>query len=64
MAYGGLSLAEAARDALRDVRRLGGYGGAICVTPDGEIATPVSAEAMARAWRAGEDGEVRVELVR
>ena len=62
MAFADAPLGEAARAALDDVRVLGGHGGAICVTPGGEIATPVSAEAMARAWRTGDEGETRVAL--
>ena len=55
MAYGGATLAAAARDALAHVARLGGTGGLIAVDRRGRIALPFNTEGMYRGYvRAGE----------
>jgi beta-aspartyl-peptidase (threonine type) len=56
MAYGGASLATAARDALAHVRRLGGTGGLIAIDRRGRIALPFNTDGMYRGYvRAGDD---------
>ena len=45
----GLSLDDAAREMLDEVARLGGDGGLIAVTRDGEIAMPYNSQGMKRA---------------
>jgi L-asparaginase/beta-aspartyl-peptidase (threonine type) len=49
IAYGGEPLARAAQAALDQVKALGGDGGLIAITRDGEIATPWNSEGMKRA---------------
>lgn len=57
LAYGGEPLDRAARATLDEVQALGGDGGLIAVTRDGEIATPWNSEGMKRAV-VTPDGEV------
>jgi L-asparaginase/beta-aspartyl-peptidase (threonine type) len=49
MAYARQSLHAAAAGALADMARLGGDGGLIAVSADGEVATPYVSEGMKRA---------------
>ena len=54
----GLSLDEAVQEMLDEVKRLGGDGGLIAVTRDGQIAMPYNSEGMKRAC-----GSSRTEIV-
>ncbi|MDQ3850228.1 MAG: isoaspartyl peptidase/L-asparaginase [Actinomycetota bacterium] len=58
MLLGGQALAEAASGALEAVRAVGGLGGAICVSAQGEMAMPCTDACLSRAWRVGA-GDVR-----
>ena len=55
MLHAGEDLETAAAAALETVGSAGGEGGAICVDAGGAIAMPLTAEAMPRAWRCGDD---------
>jgi L-asparaginase/beta-aspartyl-peptidase (threonine type) len=61
MRYGNQGLARAAEQALEEVARLGGSGGLVAVSRDGELELPFNSPGMYRAW-VGEDGEVRVAI--
>ncbi|MGE0596994.1 MAG: isoaspartyl peptidase/L-asparaginase family protein [Hyphomonadaceae bacterium] len=50
IAYAGVSLADAAQAALDDVKKLGGDGGLIAVSKQGEVATPFTSRGMKRAF--------------
>ncbi len=47
----GTPLAQALQDALGEVSRWGGSGGAVAISASGELAAVFSTPAMARAWR-------------
>jgi L-asparaginase/beta-aspartyl-peptidase (threonine type) len=49
MRFGGQTLEAAARDALAEIKALGGDGGVICVAADGRIAMPYVSGGMKRA---------------
>ena len=55
--WAGASLADAAREAIADIARLGGEGGMICVDARGRVAMPFVSAGMKRAC-ATWDGEV------
>jgi beta-aspartyl-peptidase (threonine type) len=55
MKYKGLSLENAAREAIERQTELGGEGGLIAVDSDGNLALPFNSEGMYRGW-ANEDG--------
>jgi beta-aspartyl-peptidase (threonine type) len=57
----GTDVNDAAIAALQDVAALGGTGGCIAVTTDGEVVVRYTTEAMARAW-ATVDGDVTAEV--
>ncbi len=57
------TLDTACREALEDMRALGGRGGCIAISRDGELALPFNAQQMFRAW-AGADGLVKVAIGR
>lgn len=63
MAYGGVSLKEAARQAIDALQRLGGSGGLIAVDRDGNLALPFNSPGMYRAW-VDAGGESRVAIYR
>jgi L-asparaginase / beta-aspartyl-peptidase len=56
----GVALGAAMREALDGVARLGGDGGGIAVTPDGEFSASFNSRAMARGWRDAEGSVTRV----
>jgi len=58
----GVSADGAASDALMDVARWGGTGGAVVLTADGTLVALHDTAAMAQAWR-GADGPCRAEVV-
>ncbi|MGE5566912.1 MAG: isoaspartyl peptidase/L-asparaginase family protein [Parcubacteria group bacterium] len=55
--FGGETLREAADAVLGQIAALGGDGGLIAVTADGELAMPWNSEGMKRAWLTA-DGEI------
>jgi beta-aspartyl-peptidase (threonine type) len=55
------SLADASREALDDMRSLGGKGGCIAISRDGEVALPFNSQQMYRAW-VGADGCTQVAV--
>lgn len=61
MVYGQQSLPTACAGALARVAALGGTGGLIAISHDGELALPYNSEGMYRAW-IGADGELRVAI--
>jgi beta-aspartyl-peptidase (threonine type) len=50
MRYLGEPLAAAARNALREVRKLGGTGGLVAIDRSGRIAMPFNTEGMYRGY--------------
>lgn len=54
MIWGGQSLADACRDSLAEVRRLGGVGGCIAIDRDGTICLPFNSGVLFRAWAAAD----------
>ena len=50
-------LRDACAEAIESLGRLGGDGGLIAVTADGEVETRFNSDAMTRGWRVG-DGPV------
>lgn len=61
LSYGGWSLERACREALDEVRQLGGRGGCIAIDHEGHVATPFNATAMFRAWM-NSNGNVHVAV--
>jgi isoaspartyl peptidase/L-asparaginase-like protein (Ntn-hydrolase superfamily) len=61
MRFGGESLASAAQAALEEVRALGGEGGLIALSADGDIAMPYITKGMKRACL-GPAGEITVAV--
>lgn len=61
MVYGEQSLSAACAGALARVDALGGTGGLIAISRDGEVALPYNSEGMYRAWVAA-DGELQVAI--
>ena len=57
------SLADACADALADVSALGGRGGCIALSREGELVLPFNSQVMYRAW-CGADGQVRAAVSR
>ncbi|SFF59943.1 beta-aspartyl-peptidase (threonine type) [Fontimonas thermophila] len=61
MSYCNWTLERACREALEDVRRLGGRGGCIAIDHEGNLALPFNSTAMYRAWM-GADGVIHVGI--
>ena len=61
MRLAGQTLAEAAQATLDEIKALGGDGGLIALTPDGQIAVPYNSQGMNRATLAA-DGTIRSEV--
>ena len=61
MVYGQQSLPAACAGALARVAELGGTGGLIAISHDGELALPYNSEGMYRAW-VDADGALRVAI--
>jgi beta-aspartyl-peptidase (threonine type) len=57
--HAGEKLGVACDRALEEMRSLGGKGGCIAISREGELVTPFNSQQMYRAW-AGADGRVRV----
>lgn len=62
MEYGGLTLADAAREALQAVGRLGGIGGLIALDCHGNLALPFNGFGMIRGWMRGRDSAPHIRL--
>jgi isoaspartyl peptidase/L-asparaginase-like protein (Ntn-hydrolase superfamily) len=60
LSEGGAQLADAVKASLASVADLGGEGGAIAISPDGEFVAAFSSSAMARAWRDPSGATARV----
>jgi L-asparaginase / beta-aspartyl-peptidase len=63
IAYAGASLADAARDVIDDVKKLGGDGGLIAVDAQGNVATPFVSQGMKRGI-ASSSGQREVKTFR
>jgi L-asparaginase/beta-aspartyl-peptidase (threonine type) len=61
MRFGGQTVAAAAQAALDEVRALGGDGGLIALSADGEIAMPFNSKGMKRAYL-GAEGAIIAEV--
>ncbi len=63
MEYKGISLEEAAREALDQAAQLGGTGGLIALDKDGNFTMPFNTSGMYRG-KVGADGKISVEIYR
>lgn len=61
MAYAGTPLAEAAKSALADMKKQGGYGGVIALGHTGQPTMPFTSQGMRRAW-IDTDGNIAVDV--
>ena len=61
MAYGGATLSQAAKAALADMKKQGGYGGVITLGKTGIPSMPFTSKGMRRAWL-DENGNVQADV--